>query len=184
MKHRDNVHLKVQEFVDCYATTDPLKEMSTIQEDKEIREAALKWLALAALHGINAGADQISLTVSPDGKARVTAKYMEAELPSPGAQVGKEIVDMVREMTHLQDAKGELPLSLGIRDDSVLLNIVMNREGGEQSLRLEFAPAEKKGKEKNPAGLEYCTTAPDPEHSRAYEDDEPCYDATQGKIEY
>ena len=184
MKHRDSVHVKVQELVDCYATTDPLKEMSAIQGDREIREAALKWLALAALHGINAGAEQISLTVSQNGKARVTAKYREAELPSPGTQIGKEIVEVVRQITHLQDAKGELPLSLGIRNDSLLLNIVMNREGGEQSLRLEFAPPQKKEKEENPAALEYCTTAADPEHSRAYEDDEPCYDATQGKIDY
>jgi len=184
MKHRDSVHLKVQEFVDCFATKDPLREMSTVEGDREIREAALKWLALAAIHGINAGAEQISLKVTQDGKAQVTARYREAELPSPGTQAGKEIVAIVREITHLEDAKGELPLSLGIRDDSLLLNIVMDRKGGEQSLRLEFPPPEKKEKGKNPAALEYCTTAPDPEHSRAYEDDEPCYDATEGKIEY
>ncbi len=31
--------------------------------------------------------------------------------------------------------------------------------------------------------LPYCTSAPDPEHSRAAEEDEPCYDATQGNWE-
>ena len=184
MKHRDTMHMKVQEYVNCYATTDPLREMSTIQGDKEIREAALKWLSLAAIHGINSGAEQITLKVSRDGKAEVTARYREAELPSPGPKVGKEIVEIVREITHLEDAKGELPLSLGIRDDSVLLNIVMDREGAEQSVCLEFPPPEKKEKGKDPAQLEYCTTAPAPEHSRAYQEDEPCYDATEGKIEY
>ncbi len=36
--------------------------------------------------------------------------------------------------------------------------------------------------EKGSADLPYCTTAPDPEHARAHDDDEPCDDATAGKI--
>ena len=53
MKDKSNFHLKVQDLCDCFATTDPLKEMSEIMEDQNREEAALKWLALAALHGIN-----------------------------------------------------------------------------------------------------------------------------------
>ena len=143
MKHRDSAHLKVQEFIDCYATADPLKEMSRIEGDREVREAALKWLALAALHGINAGAEQISLKVSQDGPAQVTARYREAGLPSPGIRVGNEIVKIVREMTHLEDAGGALPFSLGVREDSVLLNLLMAGKGPEQSLTLAFPVPEK-----------------------------------------
>ena len=36
MKEKRNVHLKVQELCDCYATTDPLKEMSIVKDDREI----------------------------------------------------------------------------------------------------------------------------------------------------
>ena len=54
MKEQRNVHLKVQELCDCYATNDPLKEMSEIKNDGDKEEAALKWLALAALHGVSA----------------------------------------------------------------------------------------------------------------------------------
>jgi rubrerythrin len=32
-------------------------------------------------------------------------------------------------------------------------------------------------------GLPYCTSAPDPEHLRASNADEPCYDATKGDLE-
>ena len=53
MKEKRNLHLKVQELCDCYATTDPLKEMSNVKNDVDKDEAALKWLALAALHGVN-----------------------------------------------------------------------------------------------------------------------------------
>jgi hypothetical protein len=49
MKEKRNVHLKVQELCDCYATNDPLKEMSVVQNGSDKEEAALKWLALAAL---------------------------------------------------------------------------------------------------------------------------------------
>jgi hypothetical protein len=38
MKEKRNLHLKVQELCDCYATTDPLKEMSDLGKDKD-REA-------------------------------------------------------------------------------------------------------------------------------------------------
>jgi hypothetical protein len=51
MKEKRNVHLKVQELCDCYATNDPLKEMSVVKNGSDKEEAALKWLALASLHG-------------------------------------------------------------------------------------------------------------------------------------
>ena len=49
MREHRNLHLKVQELCDCYATTDPLREMSRIPNDADKAESALKWLALAAL---------------------------------------------------------------------------------------------------------------------------------------
>ena len=61
MKEKRNLHLKVQELCDCYATTDPLKEMSVVGKDKDQEEAALKWLALAALHGVNNNAKEITI---------------------------------------------------------------------------------------------------------------------------
>jgi hypothetical protein len=57
MKAKRNLHLKVQEMCDCYATNDPLKEMSVIKTDADKAEAAVKWLALAALHGVNNNAE-------------------------------------------------------------------------------------------------------------------------------
>jgi hypothetical protein len=35
MKEKRNLHLKVQEMCDCYATGDPLKEMSIIKNDED-----------------------------------------------------------------------------------------------------------------------------------------------------
>jgi hypothetical protein len=53
MKDTESVHKKVQEMCDCYATTDPLREMSILKNDADKEEAAVKWLALVALHGVN-----------------------------------------------------------------------------------------------------------------------------------
>ena len=53
MKEKRNLHLKVQELCDCYATNDPLQEMSVVKDDADQEEAAIKWLALASLHGVN-----------------------------------------------------------------------------------------------------------------------------------
>ena len=138
MKEKRNLHLKVQELCDCYATNDPLKEMSQIKGDSDQDEAAVKWLALAALHGVNDNAKEVSITRSPDGNIRVTAKYREAELPSPGSEIGEKIMSAVREITHIEGGKGKSPLALGIRDDSIELKIKMKTKDGGERVTLKF----------------------------------------------
>lgn len=138
MKEKRNLHLKVQELCDCYATTDPLKEMSEIKGDGDKDEAAIKWLALAALHGVNDNAKEVSITRSPDGNIRVTAKYREAELPSPGSEIGEKIMNAVREITHIEGAKGKSPLALGIREDSIELQIKMKSKDEGEKVTLKF----------------------------------------------
>ena len=138
MKEKRNLHLKVQELCDCYATTDPLREMSIVKNDRDKEEAALKWLALAALHGINANAEKISLTRSPKGDVKVKAKYRKSELPSPGQEVGEKIVAALREITHIDEPKGKTLLSLGIRGNSIDLNVkIKSKETGE-AVSIEF----------------------------------------------
>ena len=138
MKEKRNLHLKVQELCDCYATTDPLKEMSQIKKDSDQDEAALKWLALAALHGVNNNAKEVSITRSPDGNIRVTARYRESELPSPGSEIGEKIMNAVREITHIESGKGKSPLALGIREDSIELKIKMKSKDGGEKVTLKF----------------------------------------------
>ena len=138
MKEKRNVHLKVQELCDCYATNDPLKEMSTVKNEADKDEAALKWLALTALHGVNGNAEKITITRSRDGAISVTAKYRESELPSPGSDVGAKIIEAVREVTHIEGDKGSTPLALGIRNDSIELQVEMKSEEGKETVSLKF----------------------------------------------
>jgi hypothetical protein len=138
MKEKRNVHLKVQELCDCYATNDPLKEMSVVKNDGDKEEAALKWLALAALHGVNDNAEEVTITRSSDGKVQVVAKYRESELPSPGSEVGARIIKAVREITHIEGQKGETLLALGIRNDSVELQVKMKEKEGREKVTIKF----------------------------------------------
>ena len=133
MKGTESVHKKVQEMCDCYATTDPLREMSILKNDADKEEAAVKWLALVALHGVNNNAEKISIRRSEDGKVTVYAEYRTTELPSPGGGVGQKIFEAVRGMTHIEGEKGKTDLALGIRDSSIDLKVnLKKKEGGEQ----------------------------------------------------
>ena len=138
MKDAASLHLKVQEMCDCYATTDPLKEMSAIAREADKEAAALKWLALAALHGVNFNAEKITIKRTAEGTFSVTAQYRRAELPSPGRETGARIFETFRGITHIEDDKGKTRLALGIRDSSVDLQVKIkkDRNGGEKiSLR-------------------------------------------------
>ena len=138
MKEKRNLHLKVQEMCDCYATTDPLKEMSAVQNETDTDEAAVKWLALAALHGVNNNAKKISISRAADGGIKVTAKYREAELPTPGEAVGGKIIEAIREITHLEGDKGKTPLALGIRDSSIELAVKVKTKEGRERVSIKF----------------------------------------------
>ena len=138
MKDSGSLHLKVQELCDCYATNDPLKEMSEIARENDQDEAALKWLSLAALHGVTSNAKKIKLFVGNDGTVKVTAEYRESELPSPGADVAKKIVEALTEITHIEGGKGKTPLALGIRDSSIELKVKMKPKDGGSKISIKF----------------------------------------------
>ena len=141
MKDSSSVHQHVQEMCDCYATTDPLKEMSTLVHDTDTQAAAVKWIALAALHGLNNNAEKITISRSGDGQIGVVAEYRPTGLPSPGHAVGGAIIDIFREMTHIDDDKGKMALALGIRDSSVELKIKIKRKQGTEKITIGFPEA-------------------------------------------
>jgi hypothetical protein len=138
MKDTENLHLKVQELCDCFSTTDPLKEMSKMKNDENNQDAALKWLALAALHGINNNAKKISLKKTYDGKVFVIAEYRDTELPSPGADIANNILEAVREIIHIEDKKGKSKLAFGIRDSSLDLEISVKDKEDYKKVSIKF----------------------------------------------
>ena len=138
MKDKRSLHLKIQELCDCYATTDPLKEMSVLEKDKDKDEAALKWIALSVLHGINANAKKISISKSNSGDVKVEAEYRRVDLPNPGPEIGEKVIEAVRGITYMEEEKGKTPLAIGIRDGSIEVNVKLKKEGNEESITLKF----------------------------------------------
>ena len=138
MKDSENVHKKVQEMCDCYATTDPLKEMSELIKDHETENTAIKWIALAALHGVNANAEKITIASGNDGKTTVFAEYRIAELPSPGDEMGRKVFETFREITHIEADKGKTAMALGIRESSIDLNIEINKTDDDRKIIIDF----------------------------------------------
>lgn len=138
MKDKRSLHLKVQELCDCYATTDPLREMSIVASGADKEEEALKWLALAVLHGVNANAKSITLSRTKDGGVKVVAKYRKSELPSPGGPVADKIFEAVRAITHIDASEGKSPLALGIRESSLELKVKMEIEDDEETVTIGF----------------------------------------------
>jgi hypothetical protein len=112
--------------------------MSVLKDDTEKEEAALKWIALAALHGINNNAKKISIIRSDDGNTKVVATYRDTELPSPGSEVGEEIVRAVREITHIEDEKGKMQLALGVRDSSLTVEVKIKTKKNKNQVTLQF----------------------------------------------
>jgi len=138
MRDKGGLHKKVQELVDCFATTDPLKEMSGLIKEKDENEAALKWLALAVLHGINMNAKEITINRSRNGKVGVTAKYREAELPSPGTTIGEKVFAAVQGITHLERSKDKTVLVLGVRDGSIEIKVEIKKGEEKEEVSLRF----------------------------------------------
>ncbi|MEE4241411.1 MAG: hypothetical protein V2I36_08085 [Desulfopila sp.] len=138
MKDASNLHLKVQELCDCFATTDPLKEMSEVKSSPEAEEAALKWIALAVLHGINNNAEKIALTTDEKGKVEVLATYRKTELPSPGTEIGRKIIEKMREITHMEKEKEKISLALGFRNNDLDLKVKSSKKDGKETLKIYF----------------------------------------------
>jgi hypothetical protein len=128
----------MQELCDCYAETDLLKEMAMIHSDADKDEAALKWLALAVLHGVDRNARSISLERTSDGSIRVTAEYKETDLPAPGKEIGEKVIEAARQITHIEESKGEIPLAIGIRDSSIEVRVKVKREDSSEKVTLKF----------------------------------------------
>ncbi len=140
VKYYDSLHQKVQEHIDCFTTTDPLSEMSKIQEEiAEVEdEVAAKWIALAVLHGINQNAEKIKISRDNEDNVSVTAEYRKSSLPSPGTKIGKDIIESIRQITHAEKEKDKTLLSLGMGNENLTLQVKMKREKGKDKITFKF----------------------------------------------
>ena len=138
MKDHTSIHKAFQDHCDCYATSDPLKEMSKIKNDIDHEDAAVKWMALTALHGVNHNAEKITLVRGEDGRIKILAEYRPTELPSPGNEAGEKVFNAFRQMTHIETNKGKTALALGIRDSRLDLGVKIKKKKDHEKITIYF----------------------------------------------
>ena len=139
-----SLHLRLQEYCDCYMETDPQKEIVVINQKgaaadvtKDREEVALKFLCLTILYGIKESAKKITLTKKGRDQVRLdveaAGKYV---LPAPRADIADEIFKVMRSITHLESERGSEVLSLGLRSDRLELTVEFASAAGENTLTI------------------------------------------------
>ena len=135
-----NHHLKLQEMCDCYMETDFLANMQGMagSESNDVEEDAVKYLALAILYAITRKAAKLSLKKKSDElSVRIKADEKE-DLPQPSAAVVDRVFQIMREILHIDEDKGEMDLSLGLRTGEVNVHVKVKGQGDQQSLKVKF----------------------------------------------
>ena len=135
-----NYHLKLQEMCDCYMETDFLANMQGMvgAESKDLEEDAVKYLALTVLYAITRKAAKLTIKKKGDDlSVRIKADEKE-DLPHPSAVVADKIFQIMREILHIDEEKGEMDLSLGLRTGEVNIHVKVKGQGDKQSLKIKF----------------------------------------------
>jgi len=135
-----NYHLKLQEMCDCYMETDFLSAMQGMsgKESKDIEEDGIKYLALAIMYAITQKAEKLSLKKKGDEiKAKIKNGGKE-KLPVPSGSVMDGIFAIMRAILHIEEDKGEVEFSLGLRSGEVNVIVKFDREKEKESLKIKF----------------------------------------------
>ena len=141
-----SLHLRLQEYCDCFMETDPQKEMVVINQKgtaadvtKDREEVALKFLGLTILYAIKESAKKITLTKKGRDQVRLDVEAAgKYALPAPRADIADEIFRVMRSITHLETEKGKEVLSLGLRNDRLELTVEFASASGESTLSISF----------------------------------------------
>jgi len=138
MRDSANLHQQVQEMCNCFATNDPLQEMSKLQQEADPDQAAVQWLAMAVLHGLNSNAEEISIEKTSNGSVKVIAEYRRTELPAPSSKVSEAVLKAVKEIIHVDSSQGNSTLAFGFRNNSFDLKVKTREEGRDHKITISF----------------------------------------------
>ena len=135
-----NNHLKLQEMCDCYMETDFLSAMQGMVEtdSKDVEEDAIKYLALAIMFAITQKAEKLSLKKKGEELKIKIKNGSKEKLPLPAVAVMEKIFEIMRTILHIEEDKGEMEFSLGLRSGEVNVMVKVERKGDRQSLKFQF----------------------------------------------
>lgn len=139
-----NYHLKLQEMCDCYLETDFKKQMQVMTrgENTDLEEGAIKYLALAIMCAVTEKAGSLSLKKKAGAIKVILQNDEKISLPAPGAELFDKITAVVRDIVHIEDDTGEMPLALGIRSGSLDLWVKVKRKPAKEIVKFKFKVGE------------------------------------------
>ena len=147
MKDSKSLHLKLQEYADCFSESEAARELAEISKKGvggditgDLTEVAMKYLASAILRGIEEGAQKLQITREGpvEGECRLLGKK-EIILPSPPAGLAQAMISIVRCITDLEADVGESRLAYGVRNDRLDIDVSVHKAGEKESLGLSLA---------------------------------------------
>ena len=134
-----NYHLKLQEMCDCYMETDFLSSMQGMAvESEDPEEDGIKYLALAIMYAITEKAQELSFKIKGDEIKAKIENGTEEKLPVPSAAVFAKIFEIMRTILHIEEDKGKMEFSLGLRSGEVNVMVKTEKKEGKQSLKIKF----------------------------------------------
>ena len=139
-KIRLNYHLKLQEMCDCYMETDFLTALQGMAgaDSKDVEEDAIKYLSLAIMYAITKKAEKLSFKKKGEElKAKINNGSKE-KLPVPSVAVLDKVFEIMRGILHIEEDKGEMEFSLGLRSGEVDVIVKADKEDGKESLKIKF----------------------------------------------
>ena len=138
MLDKRSLHMKVQEQADCFASADPLSEMAGLVKEQDAEEGALKWIALAVLHGIDRNAKKISIRRDSNGQYFGDRKVPGIRTSKASGTYRPQSLRCGKGITHIEGDKGTTPVLIGIRDSSIEIELKLDHDGAEEEIVLEF----------------------------------------------
>lgn len=144
MKDPKSLHLKLQEFADCFSESDAARELEEISEKgaggdatADMTDLALKYLSTAILHAIEEDAQKFQITSEGpmEGDCRLLGKT-EIPLPRPPTGLAKQMVAIVRCITDLEADTGESKLAYGLRNDRLEIDVSVHKSGDKEVMGL------------------------------------------------
>jgi hypothetical protein len=144
VKDPKSLHLKLQEYADCYSESDAGRELEEISEKGaggditgDMTDVALKYLSSSILHAIEEEADK--LQIGRQGAMQGDCKLMgkkEISLPRPPIGLAMEMIGIVRCITGLEADSGESKLAFGLRNDRLEIDVTVHKSGEKEVMGL------------------------------------------------
>lgn len=132
---RHTLHQRLQEYCNCYLEADPKEELMRLSLGGEasdftgdVEEAAIKLLGLMILYGLRENAKSVELRRAANGKTRIHVKAAGTyQLPGPPSGLFEKAMDVAQSISHIEGTKGQIPLALGLAQDSIELGLALER---------------------------------------------------------